>query len=138
MQKPTTKGRLQSSAFRPAPSAPEAQTFDDGLIFFGGSRLEIVEEFAALIDHLEKAAAGSVIALVGTEVLAESVDALGQECDLHFRRPGVIGAAPIFRDDARLLALGQWHLQKTSEIRPAPLRGRAFYLRTGSLSTATF
>src|SRR4249920_2856071 len=121
MQKPTTRGRLRSTAFRPAPSAPEAQTFDDGLIFFGGSRLEVIEEFAALIDHLEKAAARSVIALVGAEVLAEAVDALGQKCNLHLRRTRVVGAAPILLDDARLLALGQWHLQKTSEIRLAPL-----------------
>ena len=80
-----------------------AEPFDDGLVLFGGFQLEIVEELAALIHHLEQAAAGSVITLVGGEMLAQTVDSLAQQCDLNFWRSGVFGIPAILSDDAAFL-----------------------------------
>src|SRR5688500_9957452 len=48
--------------------------------------LDIVEQAAALADHLQKAAAGVVVRLVGLEVLRQVGDALGQDRDLDVRR----------------------------------------------------
>ena len=51
--------------------APQAQAGDDVRVTLGRGLLEIVEQLATLIDHLQQAAAGCVIALVRAEMLAE-------------------------------------------------------------------
>jgi hypothetical protein len=43
------------------------------------------------------------------EVLAQAIDALGQQGNLDFGRTGVLRAALEFTDDARLFFSSQWH-----------------------------
>jgi hypothetical protein len=50
-----------------------------------------------------------MVALVRAEVFAESIDALGEQCDLDFGRAGVIGGALELRDDTGLLFSGERH-----------------------------
>ena len=70
----------------------------DFLIFGRTRRLQIVEQLAALIHQLDQAAARGMIALVGTEVLTQSVDALREQRDLDFRRSGIFGIAAVLGD----------------------------------------
>src|SRR5688572_3915184 len=51
--------------------------------------LHIIEQAAALADHLQQTATGMVVALMGLEVLGEVGDPLGQDRDLHVRRAGI-------------------------------------------------
>ena len=55
--------------------------------------LEEIEQRTALVDEHEQAASGVVVLGVRLEMLGEIGDALRQDRDLHFGRPG-IGAAP--------------------------------------------
>src|SRR5882672_3831242 len=84
-------------------SAPQTEAFDDGLILLGRAALEVVEEFASLIDHLEQSATRGVITLVRGEMVAQPVDTLGEQSDLNLRGSGVLRAAPMLRDDAAFL-----------------------------------
>ena len=70
--------------------AAEAQALDDFLVFLRLGGLQVVEELAALVDQLHEPATRGVVALVRGEVVAEAVDALGQQRDLDFGRAGVI------------------------------------------------
>ncbi len=70
-------------------SAAEAQSLDELLVLLRLGRLEIVEESATLVDELHEPATRRVIALVGGEVLTQTIDTFGQERDLHFGRTGI-------------------------------------------------
>lgn len=59
--------------------AAESEALDDLLVFFFGACLDVVEEFPALRDQLEQAAAGREILLVNVEVVREVEDALGHQ-----------------------------------------------------------
>src|SRR5215470_19463193 len=83
-------------------SAAEAQSLDELLVLLRLGRLEIVEESATLVHELHEAAARSMIALVGGEVLTETIDTFGQERDLHFGGTGVGIPAAVLRDDSAL------------------------------------
>jgi hypothetical protein len=50
-----------------------------------------------------------VIGFVRGEVLAQAVDALGQQGNLNFGGTGVLRAALKFTDDARLFFASEWH-----------------------------
>src|SRR5690606_13446430 len=84
-------------------SAAETQPLDDSLVFLRFGRLQVVQQLAALVHHLHQPAAGSMVTLVRVEVTAEAVDALGQQCNLHFRRAGVFRVAAELGEDAALL-----------------------------------
>jgi hypothetical protein len=86
-----------------ATSAPQTEAFDDGLVLLWGARLEIVEELAPLVDHLEQSTTRGVITLVRGEVIAQPVDALREQGDLNLGGSGVLRAATMLRDDAALL-----------------------------------
>src|SRR5580704_1168308 len=90
-------------------SAAQPQAFDHLRVLVGCAALQIIEELSALIDHLEQTAARGVIGFVRGEMLAQAVDALGQECNLNFGRSGVLGAALEFSDDAALFFASKWH-----------------------------
>ena len=77
------------------------------MIPFRSRAFQIIEQLAALVDHLEQTAAGSVIALVRGEMFAKLVDACTQQRDLDFRRSGVVGVAAILLDDSALLICRQ-------------------------------
>jgi hypothetical protein len=57
-----------------------------------------------------------VIGFVRGEMLAQAVDAFGQECNLNFGRPGVARAALEFTDDAALFFASKWHEIKPQSI----------------------
>src|SRR4029453_1082534 len=71
--------------------------------------LEVVEQAAALVDHLQQAAARMVVLVVGLEVAGQRLDPAGEDRDLHFRRPGVALAAGVVADDFLLLLGGNRH-----------------------------
>src|SRR5687767_9556852 len=92
-----------TSGFAASRLAPQAQAGDDVRVTLRRGLLEIVEQLAALIDHLQQSTAGRVIALVRAEMLTETIDAGGQQCDLHFRRAGIVGVAAVLGDDSALI-----------------------------------
>src|SRR5262245_48622894 len=83
--------------------AAQTEAADDGGIAFRGGRLEVVQQLATLVHHFQQATAGSMVALVRAEVLAQAVDTRGQQRDLDFRRTGVVGIAGVLGDDSALL-----------------------------------
>jgi len=50
-----------------------------------------------------------MVGFVRGEVLAQAVDALGQQGNLNFGGTGVLRAALKFTDDARLFFASEWH-----------------------------
>jgi hypothetical protein len=51
-----------------------------------------------------------MVALVGIEVCAETVDPLRKKRDLNLRRPSIISAAGELRDDTGFRGVIEWHL----------------------------
>src|ERR1051325_4490424 len=85
-------------------SAANAELVDQCLVAPLIGALEIIEQLAALRDHLEKAAPRVVVFHVGLEVLGQRVDPLREDRDLHFRRPGVALVGGIRFDNFGLAA----------------------------------
>src|SRR5947207_1677467 len=82
--------------------AAQSQPLHHFLVFLRFGGLQIIEQLAALVDHLHQPATRRVIALVRGEMTAETADALGQQCNLDFRGSCVRSAAAILREDAAL------------------------------------
>jgi hypothetical protein len=55
-----------------------------------------------------------MVGFVSGEVLAQAVDALGQQGNLNFGRTGVLRAALEFTDYVRLFFASKWHSNQTS------------------------
>src|SRR3974377_812825 len=86
-------------------SAAKTQALDKLLVLRGLCGSKVIEELAALVHEFHQPAARSVVALVRREMFTQSVDALGEQCDLHLRRAGVgRPAAERCEDPALLLA----------------------------------
>ena len=81
----------------------DTQLGDQGTIALDVLLHEIIEQAAALTDHLVQAAAGVVVLRVLLEVLGELSDALGEDSDLNLRRTGVAFVGAVGCDDSRLL-----------------------------------
>ena len=64
--------------------------------------LEVVQEAAALTDHLQEAPVGVLILGVGPHVLGEDVDALGENGDLDLGGAGVGLVGPVRVDNRGL------------------------------------
>src|SRR5262245_25319087 len=84
-------------------SAAQAETIDQRLVACRIRLLQIVEQLAALIDHLEQSPTGVMVARVRGEVLGEPFDACRQQGYLDLRRTRVVCAAAVFGDDSGLL-----------------------------------
>src|SRR5215207_9158217 len=82
--------------------AADAELLDQRAVARLVLALDVVEERAALRDHLQEATPGMVVLGVGLEVLGQVVDAFGQDCDLDLGRPGVAGLMPMFLDERGL------------------------------------
>src|SRR5215213_8714340 len=82
--------------------AADAELLDQRAVARLVLALDVVEERAALGDHLQEATPGMVVLGVGLEVLGQVVDAFGQDCDLDLGRPGVAGLMPMFLDERGL------------------------------------
>src|SRR5687767_8060485 len=71
--------------------------------------LEIAEQAAPLADEHQQSPPGMVVLRMLLEVLREAVDPLGQERDLHLRRPGVALVSAVLLDQALLAVHGERH-----------------------------
>ena len=80
----------------------DTQLGDQGTIALDVLLHEVVEQAAALTDHLVQAAAGVVVLRVLLEVLGELVDALGENGDLDLGRTGVAGMGCVLLNDSSL------------------------------------
>src|SRR4051812_27168298 len=89
--------------------ASESEALDDFLVFGRLGGLQVVEELATLVHELHEPAAGSMVTLVRAEVVAEAVDALGQQRDLDFGRTSVIRRATEVGNDTRFFFSGKRH-----------------------------
>ena len=94
--------------------ATQTEVRDHFRVPFGRIDLEIVQQLAALVHHLEEATAGRMVTLVGIEVCAETVDPLREKRDLNLRRPSIICAAGELRDDTGFRGVIKWHVKGTS------------------------
>ena len=74
-------------------SAAEAQALDELLVLLRLGSLEVVEKPTALVHQLHQTTARRMVALVSREMVTEASDPFGQQRDLHFGRPGVLGPA---------------------------------------------
>src|SRR5687768_13465803 len=90
-------------------SAPESEALDDFLVLRWLGGLEVIQKLAALVHEFHEPATRGMVALVRAEVFTESIDALGEQGNLDFRRAGVVGGALELRDDAGLLFSGKRH-----------------------------
>jgi len=77
----------------------QTQFSQDSTITLDVLLFEVVEQAAALTNHLEQTTTGVVILLVELEVLVEVVDALGQQSDLNLGGTGVALVAFELFDD---------------------------------------
>src|SRR5271156_5021740 len=104
-------GRLKSGApfAWGSASAADAQTLDEGLIARLILLLDVVEKRSPLRHHLEEAPAGMVVLDVRFEVAGQVGDALGENRNLHFGRPGVADFQTILIDERRLALSGDRH-----------------------------
>src|SRR6185312_17204726 len=81
------------------PSPANAQPVDELLIPVLIGRLDVIEQPAALADHLEQPSARMVVLAVRLEMFGQIGDALGQDGDLDLWRAGVAGLGRIFLDE---------------------------------------
>src|SRR5690606_20876511 len=70
-------------------SAPDAQPLDQRAVARLVAHLDIVQQLAALADHLQQAPPRVIVLLVALEVLGQVRDALGEDRDLHLGRAGI-------------------------------------------------
>ena len=80
----------------------DTQSLDDGTVSLDIYLDEVVEQRAALTDHLEQTAAGVMVLLVDLEVLGEVVDSLGEKSDLYLGRACVTLMSRILLHDSNL------------------------------------
>jgi hypothetical protein len=92
-------------------SPTQAKTLNKRLVPVAVLVLEIAEKAAALIDHLEQAAARVVILLVIREMLGQVFDARGEQRDLDLGRARVVGGAAVIRNDLAGLFVRERHLR---------------------------
>src|SRR6266513_4730610 len=90
-------------------SAAKPQSLDELLVLLGLRGSEVIEELAALVHHLDEPAPRGMITLVRGEVLAEAIDALGQQRHLYFRGAGVGWCAAELRENPALFLAGYSH-----------------------------
>ena len=80
----------------------DAQSRDDGTVSLDIYLGQVVEQRAALTDHLEEAAAGVMILLVDLEVLGKVVDTLCEQSDLYLGRACVTLVGGVLLHDSEL------------------------------------
>jgi len=81
----------------------DAEFLNDVFVTLGVVLLEVVEQATPLADQHEKAAAGTMVLLVGLEVLRKLTDALAQNRDLHFGAARVRTVDSVLLDNALFL-----------------------------------
>jgi hypothetical protein len=71
---------------------------------------QIVQEPTASTDQLQETSSRMVILLVEFEMLGQIPDTIGEYCDLHFRRPGILIMLPLLPNQVGFGFLQQGHL----------------------------
>src|SRR5438034_5702499 len=89
--------------------APQPEALDQRPVALYVLPPEVLEQAAALANHLEQATPGVMVLFVGPEVLGQLLDALGQQGDLNLGRAGVGLAPPIIADQRGLLLFEECH-----------------------------
>ena len=84
----------------------QAQALDQRLVALGIGLLEVGQQAATLVHHLEQSATRMMILVVVGEMLGQVLDARGQQGDLYFRRAGIVLATTVVGDD--LAGLFDW------------------------------
>ncbi len=90
----------------------DAQLSDDRTIPLDVHLHQVVEQVTALANHLQQATTGVVVLLVGTQMIGQIVDALGQNGDLHLGGAGVAFMHSVFLNNCGLFFFqhGKFHL----------------------------
>src|SRR5687768_17012785 len=89
--------------------APETQAADQLLIAALVALLQIVQQLAALVHHLEQPTTRMVVFLVTREVFGELIDPRRQQGNLDLGRARIGRTATVLRDDFGLLGLFESH-----------------------------
>ena len=87
-------------------SLADVQLRNDGTIALDVLLGQVVEQAAALTDHLVHAKTAVVVIGMTLQVLGELADTLGKNGDLDFRRTGVVLMSSILADDFGFLVFG--------------------------------
>src|SRR5215510_8234329 len=95
---------------------------------------QVLEQSPALADQHQQAPAGVMVLLVRLEMIRQTVDALGEQRDLHFGRPGVPIMCFELIDEASLLLDGQPHGRSSGVLPQSP---RPQSSRFGSVGTGS-
>src|SRR5690606_5810321 len=88
---------------------PQTQLLDQVVVPRQVLLLEIGQQAAALVHHHQKTTTGVIVLVVLLEVLGQVADALGEDRDLDFRRPGIALPLVVVLDDSLLLFGGNRH-----------------------------
>ena len=83
----------------------DTKVFDDLEVAVVFRAFEVIEEFAAVVDHRDETAAGVVILGVGLEMLGEVFDAFGENGDLNVGGAGVLGVELVLGADGACVDL---------------------------------
>ena len=103
---PHKKPSYPSEMPRRASLLADAELGDDGAVALNVLLREVVEQAAALADHLVHAETAVVVLRVLLQMLGELADALGEDGDLDLRRTGVALVGGVVENDGGLLLLG--------------------------------
>src|SRR5712672_148556 len=92
----------------------KSEALDQAAVLVRVLALQIIEQFAALADHLQEPAPRMEVLDVRLEVLGEAVDALGEQRNLHLGRARVPTGTLVGLHYLRFLRDLQWHLLSLS------------------------
>jgi len=84
----------------------EAEFLYNGFVTAGIVGPEVIQQATALADQHEKAAARSVVFLVGFEVFRQMTNPLTQQSDLYFGAAGIVGVGGVLVYEGLLLLSG--------------------------------
>jgi hypothetical protein len=98
--------KLHQLARKPARLLAKAKFMNDGFIALGIVFLQVIQQATTLADQHKKAAARTVVFLVGLEVLRQGTNTLAQQRNLHFGTAGIGGVRAILVNEGLLLLSG--------------------------------
>jgi hypothetical protein len=84
-------------------SFADAEFLNNVFVALGVVGLKVIEQATPLAYHHEKTAPGSVILLMGLEVLRQLANALAEDCYLHLRTSSIGGVRAVLADNALLM-----------------------------------
>lgn len=70
---------------------------------------QIIEQISSFTNHLQKTSSGMKVLFVNLQMFGQAVDSLGQQCDLHFGRTGVLFMKLVRLNNVRLQFFNHFH-----------------------------